>query len=406
MSIVIVGAYGFDNVGDEAMLYVVLRNLQSVLPNETRVVSCVDQNMVKRLHNVATICSISPLSCFKNLLQLRLGNFREQLKVISRMKMLVYGGGSLFTDSKGIKNISVILMTVMMARIMKIPVIIWGVSVGPINSRIGSKIVKTILQLATLVIVRDKKSIAESDQLGIKHIEIRQGADLLFHLLRWNDIDRNVSYEVKVPLQIGVSLRPFPGTLGTDYIFKDEVLVAGVVKAFRLLMQQKSIQITGLIFSKGPERRDDLGIINKVKKELPSELFKQNVGGLSDGGENAESIISRMLIEIANLDVVIGERFHSLVTAALMGIPFIAISYDPKVRELVKISGMADYCIDFEENINELELSEAINSMMERLLKNYSQIKVSLSKNIKEIEQIAEQDSIYVLDKLDSLSLR
>jgi len=405
VSIVIVGAYGFDNVGDEAMLYVVLRNLQKILPDDSRIVSCVDQRAVKKLHNVDTVCGVSPVSVVKSLIRFRFDDFRYQLKVISQMKLLVYGGGSLLNDSKGIKNISVILMTIVMARIKKVPIIIWGVGIGPIRSNLGQHVIKAILKLATVIVVRDKQSVVAANKLGVEQLKIRQGTDLLFNSLRWNDLERKNSAVVNKPLQIGISLRPFPGNNGVDYIEKDRILVAGVVESLHSLVSLRSVEVAALVFSKGPAggRRDDLGILNRVKKELPSELFRSNIGGLSEEGDDSiELIINRMLKKISGLDIVIGERFHSLVTAALMGVPFIAISYDQKVRELVKISGMEDYCIDFQENISEFSLGEAIVYKVELLLKNYSQIQKMLSNNINKMEKIAEQDGLYIFDTLSN----
>jgi len=402
MSIVIVGAYGFTNVGDEAMLNNVLHGLNSVHRNGARVVSCVNQDSVSKLHSVDPVCSISPLSLVKNLILLRRKIFTKQISVIRKMKLLVYGGGSLFTDTKGLRNIIIILLTVLMARVLRVPVIMWGVSIGPVNTKMGKMIVMLILKLSTLFIVRDKKSITIANELYPDNLNIKCGSDLLFNT-DISDIKINIDTDFKVPLQVGVSLRPFPATKDTNFINKDEVLIEGVSLSCQHVLNKLDAQFSLLIFSEGNDRRDDVGILNKLKDKLPENVFTENIGGLLQyPDEKAEFIVNEMLSKIAGLDIVIGERFHSLVTSALMGVPFIAISYDQKVTELTKICGMEDYCIDFQSDIDESKLAKELNDKIEKLLDNYSQVKVMLSSNVTKIQEIAENDKKTIIAKVQS----
>ena len=402
MSIVIVGAYGFTNVGDEAMLNNVLHGLNSVHRNGARVVSCVNQDSVSKLHSVDPVCSISPLSLVKNLILLRRKIFTKQISVIRKMKLLVYGGGSLFTDTKGLRNIIIILLTVLMARVLRVPVIMWGVSIGPVNTKMGKMIVMLILKLSTLFIVRDKKSITIANELYPDNLNIKCGSDLLFNT-DISDIKINIDTDFKVPLQVGVSLRPFPATKDTNFINKDEVLIEGVSLSCQHVLNKLDAQFSLLIFSEGNDRRDDVGILNKLKDKLPENVFTENIGGLLQyPDEKAEFIVNEMLSKIAGLDIVIGERFHSLVTSALMGVPFIAISYDQKVTELTKICGMEDYCIDFQSDIDESKLAKELNDKIEKLLDNYSQVKAMLSSNVTKIQEIAENDKKTIIAKVQS----
>lgn len=404
MSIVIVGAYGFGNVGDEAMLHIVISSLGSALPNEAIVVSCVDQKSVNEIHDVETICGISPSSIIKSLIRFRLSDFKRQLKIIRQMKLLVYGGGSLFTDNKGGKNIFVILMTIYMARMMKANVILWGVSIGPVNTWFGKHVIKNILHMATIVIVRDKRSVEVAKEIDSRLENIRHGTDLLFNLLKWEDVPCNVSGIVNKPLKIGLSVRPFPAIQGVDYQFKDKILVSGIIKAIQLI-EDKPIEITPLVFSEGTGRRDDIDILNKIKNLSLVSTFKCSVGGLNrEEGDNAKNIIHRLLTVMSGLDVVIGERFHSIVTAAVVGVPFIAISYDQKVSELVRACGLSEYCIEIQGEISESELTEAIVSKFESLIVNYSCIQDTLKENVSNIKKFAAQDSQYVVSQLSYLN--
>jgi polysaccharide pyruvyl transferase WcaK-like protein len=398
MSIVIVGAYGFDNVGDEAMLHIVISSLSAMHPEDNVVVSCVDQTSVNRLHGVDTICGVSPISVLKSLAFLRIGEFAKQIKTIFHMKLLVYGGDSLFTDSKGLKNIIVILMTIFMARMMGSRVILWGVSVGPLNTMFGKFITRVIIKLASIVIVRNERSILTVNKLGRGSSKVKLGVDLLFNILKWKNVPRNTRTDVMSPLQVGLSLRPFPAILGVNYINKDRILINGIVKAFNNI-NAKPAKVSLLIFSEGSGRRNDTDILLRVKEKFPDNNFRKDIGGISqEDGDNIESIIYSMLSKMSGLDVVVGERFHSLVTAAIAGVPFIAISYDQKVKALARACGMDEYCIDFENEINEDELAVLIESKFDNLLFNYSEVKEMLAENVKNIAKVADHDFNYIKD--------
>ena len=49
---------------------------------------------------------------------------------------------------------------------------------------------------------------------------------------------------------------------------------------------------------------------------------------------------------VSGCDVVMAERLHCLVIASILGRPAVALSYDPKVDELVEQLGLADRCVD------------------------------------------------------------
>ncbi len=46
-----------------------------------------------------------------------------------------------------------------------------------------------------------------------------------------------------------------------------------------------------------------------------------------------------MLSIIGNMDLLVGVRLHSLIYAAIMGVPLIGISYDPKCTAFLKLRG-------------------------------------------------------------------
>ena len=81
----------------------------------------------------------------------------------------------------------------------------------------------------------------------------------------------------------------------------------------------------------------------------------------------------------SELDFVIGERFHSLVLAQILEVPYIAISYDKKIDQLVQVTGMKNYCVDLVSSIRAGDLSEQLLQMTSSLLLAHKQVQEKLS---------------------------
>ena len=47
---------------------------------------------------------------------------------------------------------------------------------------------------------------------------------------------------------------------------------------------------------------------------------------------------------IGNVDILVGVRLHALIHAAIMGVPMIGVSYDPKINSFLHSVGMKAMC--------------------------------------------------------------
>jgi polysaccharide pyruvyl transferase WcaK-like protein len=75
---------------------------------------------------------------------------------------------------------------------------------------------------------------------------------------------------------------------------------------------------------------EDLPVIEEIERRLPDKVFAIKRKYLTD----------EMLSIIGNVDVLAGVRLHSLIYAAVMDVPMIAISYDPKINSFMHSLGM------------------------------------------------------------------
>lgn len=404
MSVIVVGAYGFSNIGDEAMLSIVLKCLQEIYPDEEKIVSCINQDQVSSLHNVKTIDGISPLSMLKNLLKFKFGRFIKQYKLVREMNVLVYGGGSLFNDAKGAKNIGVILLTILMARLSGSLVVLWGVGIGPVYSFTGERILKMILKLSNVIIVRDERSKSTASTL-CPGVEVRQGVDLLFS---FPDFTKELKSQEKGNdeyLNIGISLRPYPAISNVDYKAIDELVIKALSLVLESINTPKKVKLYGLVFSEGDGRRDDAKMLSDLESKLEVLEISEYFGGFSNHQDkNSDYILSNMLERISTLDIVIGERFHSLVSSIISRTPFIAISYDQKVSELASSIGMDRYCVGISADSNSNQLSTELTEAVESLLISCGIVSSKLGDELLAKRTIAANDRNYIKQKLSDFS--
>ena len=72
---------------------------------------------------------------------------------------------------------------------------------------------------------------------------------------------------------------------------------------------------------------------------------------------------SELLSLVGNLDVLLGIRLHALIFAAIMQVPLIGISYDPKIERFLSMLG--EKPIGSLRNLQAEELSEAVQALLQ-----------------------------------------
>jgi polysaccharide pyruvyl transferase WcaK-like protein len=63
---------------------------------------------------------------------------------------------------------------------------------------------------------------------------------------------------------------------------------------------------------------------------------------------------------IAACDIVVAERLHTCITAAVIGKPFLPLIYDVKVREMAKMLEMEDFGLEIDTLFNAEEFAETL----------------------------------------------
>lgn len=351
---VISGYYGYDNSGDEALLYAMIENLRAI-KDDIRL--CVLSKSPKKTAKEYGVYSINRYHA----LALK--------KAISSAKLLISGGGSLLQDVTSSKSLWYYLAVINCAKKQGTRVMVYANGLGPILRPKNREKARLALSGIDYITLREKTSAQECEHLQIraKQTEITADPALTIvpveeaqvrQLLLQEGIGQNTGF-------IGVSVR---GWKNCRRDFVDAVAGA-------LAEACKKYHLTPLFIPlKYP---DDSGISEEIaaKTGMHCYVLKKRYG--------AREIVSI----VGQCRAMLAMRLHSLIYAANMLVPTVGLSYDPKV------SGFMEY-LGLENTVSvETMTQEALAGQLETVLENHDAIQMKLQANIALLKEKAEKNA-------------
>ncbi len=274
MRILISGYYGFKNTGDEAILLSIVRELKAQ-GHQVTVLSN-DPVQTNDAFKVQTLGRMQPL---------------ELIRGLVNCDVLFSGGGGLLQDKTSSRTLSYYLWIIGLAQRMGKKVVIFNQSIGPLSAK-GEKRVARALQ-KTQNLVRDRGSLALLERLGVA---VTLGGDPALLLKPSSGLIQNPNQVIIAPRG---GQRP---------------------SSERLAQVAAQLEATGhQIVALGFQPHED---------EAECQV-------IAAACQNARLICTDQpqaaLDVIAASSYVIGVRLHAVILAAAARVPFLGISYDPKV---------------------------------------------------------------------------
>lgn len=309
------GYYGFGNLGDEAVLAGILQSVRQVMGETDFTVLTGNEDSTRRLHP-----GIHTASRWK---------WREASDRLRGTDLFILGGGSLLQDATSVKSVIWYSLMSLIARRRAKRVIWWGQGIGPLNSGISRRFVSHIAGSADAITVRDPASAELLLNLGVKK-NIEVVADPAFALKSPGDLT-------------GIKESNFSANRGNACIIAPRLW--------------KSDQLRHIIESR-PDFWERLktasdGSILFLPMHLPEDShYIQELPGSTDlpllnWGESGLSV-QDTIAQVSQARCMIAMRLHALIFAAISGVPFLALSYDPKVNALAEASGQEDLLLPVE----------------------------------------------------------
>lgn len=358
--ILISGYYGFNNIGDESILRAVVDNLQDRLENIEITVLSQDPTSTAEKYGVKSVNRKSIKSIFS---------------AVRRCDLLISGGGSLLQDVTSKKSILYYLIIMWIAKLFRKKIFIYSQGIGPINSNLNRKLTSRTLSKVSGIVVRDEASKELLAEINVDPKKVVVTADPVLRIKQvpiiiGEEILRKESIKInKEQLTVGFAIRE--RKLNSEFI--DELCVA-----MEKLVEEQNAQIVLIPF----HFSEDVSVIEEIEKRLGDKVYSIK----------HKYLTNEMLSIIGNMDLLVGVRLHALIHAAIMNVPMIGISYDPKINSFMKSIGMKAMCSIYDFNNQDFieEFNKTIKNK-EDLQKKVQQRLIALIKALDTNEEMIKK---------------
>ena len=354
-SVVLSGYYGFNNIGDEAVLSSIISALRKYMPNVEITVLSNSPDQTKALYGVEAI---------------NRWDMKEIIRTIKKSDLLISGGGSLLQDVTSSKVIPYYLGIVKIAQFYKKPVVFYSQGIGPVAKGFGKVLIKSIVNKVDHVFVREEGSKRLLEKLGVTKAPITVAIDPVLGIEPKKEVVDKIKELLPEGKKVGFYIRPWKN---------DEEMIG------RIGHLAQYIESCGYrVYFIPMYYKEDL----KIAEEIASRV-KGNVHVVSQ-----ELTIDEVVAYTTQFDFIVGMRLHSLIMAHAVNVPMIGLSYDPKVGGFLKEVGV-QYCMDVDK-IDE----EVFKGYVENLLDNLDKEQQRIQNVNKEKKQKVELPAVRIRELL------
>lgn len=304
--ILISGYYGFHNAGDDAVLYGIYSSLKKLDPDvEVTVLSNTPEETME-------LFSIPAVNRW---------NLIEITKEIARSDLVLLGGGTLLQDRTSPRSPLYYLGIAVLAKGMGKPVFFYGQGYGPIIHPFSKRMIRLVLNRIDAITVRDTLSGEEMKAHGVTKVPIYVTADPAL-TINPSEVEPDKARELLSLYNIAedrpvafISIRDWKG---------EERFKKDLARCADLLIGM-GWQVVFLPMQYPNDHSPSVDVMSLMERRA---FF-------IDRPLNFKEIMS--LISFGRL--MIGMRLHALILAAIMGVPFVPISYDPKIDRFAESMG-------------------------------------------------------------------
>ena len=339
----IIGSYGAGNAGDDAMLYALLKEMQTFWPKVEFIITKREKPFrIPKDSHVTTVSTFSLVSL---------------LCGIYKSSVVMLGGGSQIHDFMGrrqwLRILPYKLFLIAFAKFLKKPVFFAFVGIGPLSTFWGKILGSLLLKLADFVIVRDifsynilkSLNLSEKAFFSFDVVALLFGQEGLHSYSKYKPIDEPLSKKANKILGISV----FPCHEIYDNNPKaDEPFLSGLKESIAQWLSYHQEGLVHLIAFNSDNR-----VIQFYRKLCFCERIK-----IVPYNHDFAATIS----EVRNCDYFVGMPFHSILFGYLSHLPMVVIEYHLKCRALAKTIGLPDSAI--------LTIAQVANGELADHLKN------------------------------------
>ena len=328
------GYYGYNNLGDEAILAALTQQLRAVAPEVQIVALSGDPS------TTAATLGIQAVD--------RLG-LPAVWRALRNADLFVSGGGSLLQDVTGLGSVPYYLGLMRLAKLAGARTMMLGQGVGPLGLPTSRWMVGATVRGLDAVTVRDEASRDLLVRCGVPRERVELTADPVLALApaseaRGTELFARVGLRPGKPV-IGVSVRPW----ATWYERQ--------LKAFSAVLAQRAEAWDAQILLLPFHRPDDEPLVEELRYclETRPEAHRPHVAVLEEHLSPQD-----MMALLGKVDLLVGMRLHALIMAAAMATPSFGLVYDPKIAAFADLAGFPTI-----ESVTALEESDRLAGMLQ-----------------------------------------
>ena len=316
--VVICGAYGRGNAGDDAILEAILQEMRTIDPDMPVTVLTRDPKATRLTYRVQTAGRMDIL---------------RWKKAMRHAALYINGGGSLIQDVTSRRSLWFYLHNIQSAHRSGCRVQMYGCGIGPVlreqHRRLAARVLNACVDVITL---REPDSLKELQSMGVTAPEILLTADpaLTLPAAGEDEID-SVLLRAGIPPHgryLCFALRNWKG-------FEEKAPLLGQAARYAY----ETYGLTPVFAAVEKYQDPSAGRLAAAGLDIPHYF-------LDDAG-SAGTIIGAL----SRMQAVVSMRLHALIFAAGQGIPLAGIVYDPKVSAFLRYIG--------QENFADLEALDA-----------------------------------------------
>jgi polysaccharide pyruvyl transferase CsaB len=374
--IVISGYYGFKNLGDEAILSCMVKEIKAARPETEITVISNDPFETEKMHQVKAIPE---------------NDFRMQAREVEKADLIVLGGGGLFQDHYPIRifqffeshrqGMSRYGNLPLMAKIYKKPLLYYAHGIGPLFSKESFLFTEWACGLADHITVRDNYSYnLLTELLNIDKSKIALGYDPVLRapvpskarskcLSLSHDLPEEGRFIIVTP------------RFWIDKYLEDKVVRIITESLNSFLGGSSEYYVLLVPFHRDKGNNSDIPICEKIGKglKLPFAIIRQY--------SRYEEILSLY----CSAEFALCMRYHSLLFSAITGTPMVAISYDKKDDQFMNEIQLPDLLIPMKD-IETRKMEKCFQFMID----HRQHIRTHLSSIIQEILSQRAESSFFL----------
>lgn len=308
--VMICGAYGMGNSGDNTILSIIVSQLRHIDPDLPITV------LSRKPSETRVGAGVDALYTF---------GLRKIGRRMKRCSVYLSGGGTLMQDVTSIRSLLYYLYSIRQASKKGCHVMLYGCGIGPISKKADRRLTaRTLNRYAEVISVRDRYSEDYLRKLGVTRPNIRLTADpaLLFtpsddgasdRYLRRCDLHEDEKY-------LMLAVRPWEGFHRHIADFAEAAEYA-----------REAYGLIPILYCMEPKR-------DGAAARAIAEKLKGNYHLLSAGSNGNE-----VLALVRRMSLVVSMRLHTLIFAAGQSVPMVGVVYDPKVSAFLDALGQSAY---------------------------------------------------------------